>query len=174
MNFFRVLFALALAAAFVAPAAAQQLTPLGVHGDWLAYTVNEGGRKVCYIASKPTKSQGKYTTRGEVVTFVTVFNPAPTGDAYYAGGQVSIVAGYDYQKDSSVQVTIGSNTYTMYTLGDTAWATSGGDDKVLIEAMKKGITMTVKGTSWRPTSTTDIYSLRGFTAAYNTARKACG
>jgi len=39
--------------------------------------------------------------------------------------------------------------------------------------MRAGLTMVVKGTSSRGTLTTDTYSLRGFTAAYDAMQKAC-
>lgn len=141
--------------------------------SWTAHAKTEGGRKVCYMWSKPTKAQGNYTARGEVVAFVTIYKPAPKGEEFFDGGQVSVVAGYNYQKDSAVEADIDSKKFTLYTQGDTAWAADAETDKSLIEAMKAGVAMTVKGNSWRPTETVDRYSLKGFTATYNAIRKAC-
>jgi hypothetical protein len=39
--------------------------------------------------------------------------------------------------------------------------------------MRRGSTMTVKGTSVRDTSSTDTYSLAGFASAYDAMRDAC-
>jgi len=168
-----ILIAAAAAFAIALPAQAQEPQFLAKHGDWTAHTKNEGGRQVCFMWSRPTKSQGNYSSRGEIVTFVTIFKPAPTGEQYYAGGQVSIVAGYTYQEDSQVTAAIGGKAYTLYTQGDTAWAANGTDDQTLIGAMKAGSNMVVKGRSWRPTDTTDTYSLIGFTAAYEAIAAAC-
>ena len=40
--------------------------------------------------------------------------------------------------------------------------------------MKRGRIMTASGTSSRGTKTVDTYSLKGFTAAYNTIGTDCG
>ena len=39
--------------------------------------------------------------------------------------------------------------------------------------MKKGIELIITGISKRGTKTTDIYTLKGFTAAYNQLSKDC-
>ena len=53
---------------------------------------------------------------------------------------------------------------------ETAWT---NNDKKVIFAMKKGIKLTVKGESSRGTKTTDIYTLKGFTVAYNQLFNDC-
>ena len=47
------------------------------------------------------------------------------------------------------------------------------DDRALVEAMKRGSSMTVRGTSTRGTYSLDTYSLKGFTAAIEAMRDAC-
>ena len=47
------------------------------------------------------------------------------------------------------------------------------DDRIIIDAMKAGKQMTVIGYSKRGTETTDIYTLIGFTSAYNSLQKDC-
>jgi invasion protein IalB len=47
-------------------------------------------------------------------------------------------------------------------------------DKKLVQAMVKGSTMVVQGTSARGNNTKDTYSLSGFTRAYQAIRQACG
>ena len=47
------------------------------------------------------------------------------------------------------------------------------DDKALVRAMIRGVTMIVRGTSSRGTLTIDTYSLRGFTAAHEAIGVAC-
>ena len=43
----------------------------------------------------------------------------------------------------------------------------------LVQSMIRGAKMVVRGTSWRGTKTTDTYSLKGFTAAYNKITETC-
>ena len=48
-------------------AEAQRPQSLGVFTDWQAFQAVEGnGQLVCFIASKPTNSQGDYTRRGPI------------------------------------------------------------------------------------------------------------
>ncbi|RMD63929.1 MAG: hypothetical protein D6826_03660 [Alphaproteobacteria bacterium] len=163
-----VLVVAVLAAALPAPGAAQGITRLGDFGDWSAYKFKEKGNTVCYMASMPKKSEGKYTKRGDVYAIVT-HRPAEK-----VRDEVSIIAGYTYKKDSEVKVIIGDRTFRLFTDKDSAWAPDAAADKALVQAMIKGRTMVVKGTSARGTLTTDTYSLNGFTKTYRTITKACG
>ena len=143
-------------------------TPLGQSGDWQSYSFQEDGGTVCYMASKPTKSQGAYKSRGEIFALVTHRPARNSRDV------VSFIAGYTYKPDTSVRVTIGSDTFTLFSQGENAWTPDDATDKKLSEAIRKGSTMVVKGTSSRGTETTDTYSLKGTGDAYASINKACG
>lgn len=144
-----------------------QAEVIGEHGDWTVFkTVSDGG-PVCFSGSVPVKDEGDYTKRGDIYVLVTHRAKTRVADV------VSIEAGYNYRADSDVSVKIGAQTISMFTNGSNAWARDEATDRKLIAAMKRGTTMVVHGTSWRGTATRDTYSLTGFTAAYNTARKAC-
>jgi invasion protein IalB len=149
-------------------AAAQGIKRIGAFGDWSSFQFTEDGNTACYMSSEPQKAVGKYKKRGEIYAIVT-HRPAENRI-----GEVSIVAGYSYQKDSTVEITIGKQAFDLFTQDDAAWAPDGDTDKQLVQAMKKGSKMVVKGTSARGTLTTDTYSLTGFTKAYRAISKACG
>ena len=72
-----------------------------------------------------------------------------------------------------VKMSIGESTFKLFTTKEWAFAENAKLDERLITAMKRGSTLTVKGVSSRGTKTTDIYSLKGFTAAYKAINKAC-
>jgi invasion protein IalB len=151
------------------PAAqAQGIKRVGSFGDWSAFQFSEDGSPACYMSSEPTKASGDYTKRGEIFAIVT-HRPAEKRI-----GEVSIIAGYAYKKGSMVAVAIGNQKFELFTQEDGAWALDAPSDKKLIQAMKKGNRMVVKGTSTRGTVTTDTYSLKGFTKAYRAIGKACG
>ena len=142
-------------------------TVIGVFNDWSAFTETEGGRKTCYIGSVPKKSEGKYTQRDPTYVIITHRPAEGTRD------EVSVRAGYTYRDGSNVTVRIDKGTFKLWTQGGHAWAINE-DDPRLVQAMRRGNAMVVKGTSTRGTLTTDSYSLTGFTAAYNAASRACG
>ena len=157
----------ALAVGLAAPAAAAEPERIGRNGDWTAFTLDRGGSKICYMASSPKKAEGDYSQRGEIFALVT--NDPASG----IEGEVSVVTGYTYRKDSKVTVRIGGATFDMFTSGDRAWTQGPEEDAPLVQAMVKGADMVVTGVSSRGTQTTDTYSLSGFTATKKLIDGAC-
>ncbi|MDX2142753.1 MAG: invasion associated locus B family protein [Rhodospirillaceae bacterium] len=148
-------------------ASAQEVKVISTHGKWTAYSFQEDGQAVCYMAAKPIKSEGAYKARGEVLLMVT-HRPAEK-----ANDVLSLVAGYAYKQDTDATVQVGSRKFDLFTFNDRAWARDGATDKALVAAMTKGKSMTVRGSSSRGTLTTDTFSLQGFTAAYKAIGTAC-
>jgi len=138
---------------------------LGKFGAWETFVRMDGKVKVCYAATTPTKSEGKYNKRGDVFLLVS-HRPADK-----MLGFVSLEAGYPYKKNGKVTAEIGGTAFPMYADGQLSFAY---DDKALVAAMIKGADITIQGRSSRGTLTTDRFSLSGFTAAYRAASKACG
>lgn len=150
------------------PASAQQEGLIDVFGNWSAFAIKATGQPVCYIGSEPLKQQGKYKKRGDSYILVTL-RPADKKTA----GVVSLAAGYTYKANSDARAKIGKDTFKLFTRDSSAWAYDDAADAAMIAAMKRGAAMVVTGTSSRGTKTTDSYSLKGFTAAYNAASAAC-
>lgn len=164
-----VLRRLAVLALILVPtaAAAQASEFLGAHRDWSVYAFNEGDRRICYVASEPRRQEGNYARRGDPAVLVTR-RPGPQ-----AVDEVSVQPGYSYLEGSEVEVTVDQQTFELFTQGQHAWAKTEEADRALIEAMRRGVEMTVRGTSTRKTFSLDTYSLLGFTAAYNAMADAC-
>ena len=142
---------------------------LGTYDDWTAYVYHDPNGKICYITTTPTKSQGKYTKRGDIFLYVTHNSGAAKYDV------VDAVTGYTYKKGSKPTIQIDKNkAITLVPVSDTAWAKDAATDTKLVAQMKKGSTAVLKGTSTRGTLTTDTFSLKGFSKAYQSIQKACG
>ena len=149
--------------------AAGSRTSLGTFGDWTAYKMEEKEGKVCYIASMPQKSEGKYKKRGEVFLIVA-HRPAKK-----TFNTVSLTAGYKYKKDTDVKVKIDKNKeIELFTNEDTAWAETAERDNQLVSLMRAGDTAVFTGKSALGNTTTDTFSLKGFTKAMKAIDKACG
>ena len=86
---------------------------------------------------------------------------------------VQIEAGYDYKVPSNIIVNIDNGEYEFYTSKDLPTAAWTEEDTKVIFAMKKGLELKVTGESSRGTVTNDIYTLNGFTAAYNQLINDC-
>jgi len=148
--------------------AAPEAQDLGTFNGWKAYADLEAGKKVCYLALKPDKTEGGYKARGNV--FLTITHRPATK----AFDVVSIVAGYQYKADSDVGVNVGPSSWTLFTNADRAWARDAATDKAIVKAIaKSGGTLVAKGTSNRGTPTTDTFALAGFAKAYKAINDAC-
>ena len=163
-SFFLFIFTLLLAS----PAMASEPSVLSVHGDWTAYTFMEGKNKVCYMASQPTKATGNYTQRGEIFALIT---HRPSEDSKNV---FSYVTGYNYKAGSDVTATIGNKKFVLFTHQDMAWTRDDRTDNAITNAVRTGSKIVVKGTSSRGTETTDTFSLKGSSAAYDAISRACG
>lgn len=167
-----VLVIVMLPLAQVLPATAQ--TPasnpapklISSHRDWTVYEITDSRGRVCYLASEPTNQTGNYSKRDNPAVLM-VRLPGKTQSEY-----VSVHPGYPYKKASTVQLKIGGRTFELFTDGEQAFSRDS-DDKAVIDAMKAGSTMTVRGTSARGTYSLDTYSLNGISAAYEAMRVAC-
>ena len=142
-------------------------TQVSTSGVWTVYSLSDKGAKQCYISSQPTDSLPKGANRDPIYFLITT---RPSENVKY---EASVIIGYPLKQDSKVTVEISSTTFTMFTKDDGAWLEDGAQEEPLVAAMKKGATMTVKGTSRRGTNTTDTYSLSGATAALDKMADAC-
>lgn len=142
---------------------------LGTFGMWTAYVFHDGTGKVCYMASEPTDSKGKYTSRDDVFLTITHRPAEKTYDV------VSMTAGFTYQKGSKPNIRIDKEkSITLMPVEDMAWAQDDKTDATLVKNMIAGSNAYVNGTSKRGTKITDTFSLKGFSKAYNAINEACG
>lgn len=141
---------------------------LGTHGAWSAYVFMENGNKVCYMAAKPQKAQGNYSSRGDIFTLIT-HRPAEGSKNVF-----SYSTGYSYKANSEATVTVGGRSFSLFTQDDMAWAPDSAQDNAITEAVRTGSSMVVKGTSSRGTLTTDTFSLSGSSKAYEAISTECG
>lgn len=140
---------------------------ISVHRDWSVYEVTDSRGRICYVASEPKEQSGNYSRRDPPALLVARLPGDPPPE------QVSVQPGYSYLKSSVVEAKIGGRTFRLFTDGEHAWTRTNDEDRTLIDAMKAGSSMTVRGTSVRNTYSLDTYSLSGFTAAVEAMRTAC-
>lgn len=141
---------------------------IGVYEDWAAYFFQSGDGKVCYVSSTPKASEPKSVKRDPAFFLVTHM----PGRKPPVKGEVSTIIGYPFKEGRPVKLTIDSQSYEMFTKGDTAWVDNGTDKKI-VAAMKAGTSLKVQGTSWRGTETVDSYSLAGISAALAAIDQSC-
>ena len=158
------LFALSATAAYAQAAA----TRVEQFKDWGAYVFNDPKRgKMCFAVSQPKDMEPKNVNRDPVYFFVT------TRPREGVREEVNVITGYPYKEGSKTSIEIGADRFTLYTSGDGAWLENAAEEARLVNAMRRGSSMIVRGTSRRGTLTVDTYSLSGITAASKKAVEVC-
>jgi len=152
-----------------AAAPAPQPTLLGQFGDWGAYTASPGGKKVCFALAKPANSKTTPPNRPRDPAYMFI----SSRPAEKVRDEVSIIFGYGFKPNADASIEISGAAYAMYTQADGAWVKNAAEETRLVDAMRKGADLTVKGTSAKGTSSTDVYSLRGLPEALNRVGQEC-
>ena len=140
---------------------------VSTYQDWTVYTVDDKNGTVCYAASEPKKQDGNFKKRDRPHVIVAKLPGAEPNE------QVSVQPGYAFKKSSDAEVAVDGQKFHLFSQGEHAWTNSPKEDQTLIDAMRKGSSLTVKATSTRDSWSLDSYSLTGFTAAYKSMQDAC-
>ena len=148
---------------------AAQPTLLGQYADWGAYTAAPEGGKVCFALGKPKSSTTTPANRKRDPAYIFI----STRPAEKVRHEVSVIIGYQFRQDSDATAEIGNTKFSMYTQRDGAWIKNVAEESRLVEAMRKGSEMTIKGASNRNTQSTDVYSLKGLSQAMDRIDQEC-
>ena len=172
-----VFLSLSLALLVFSPApakAAEKLKLLGKYGDWAAYTYGSGNDRICYAMTEPKQTLPKSANRGDIYFMVT-HRPARG-----TRNEISMRVGYPFSASSQPFATIGDEKFQLFTGvkegGEHrfwAWLDNVNRSGAMIDALKKGYKMVIKGTSSHNTLTTDTYSLKGSSDALSKIDQAC-
>ena len=121
----------------------------------------------CYIGSLPIKSDLPDTKkRGE--NYILVYKIIGSDENI-----VQVEAGYQYDLDEDIVVTIDDTSFKFYSTEDSSETAWTNNDEKVVYAMKKGLVLVLSGQSSRGTITNDTYTLKGFTLAINKLNKDC-
>ncbi|MGO4666687.1 invasion associated locus B family protein [Bosea sp. 2YAB26] len=139
-------------------AMANPAKPLGQFKNWNASSYASGNSQRCYISSNPIAEKPAELRHGDVYFFVQSGESAGRTES-------SFQTGYDFAKDSTVEVTIGEERFRMLTAGRNAWLQRVEREGELFAAMKAGDEMVLAARSARGNETSYTFSLDGVTAA---------
>jgi hypothetical protein len=143
------------------PAAAAQAVKIGQNNAWGTYSYIQNKAKVCYVLSVPLSKEPANLNHGDVFFFVS---QKPGQNVSY---EPQFIAGYELKKDSKVTLTVGNQTFAMFTKDNSAWLENAAQEPQLLAALRGGADMKVNATSGRGNATSYVFSLRGITAALN-------
>ena len=152
-----------------APTGNVQPTLLGQYGDWGAYTASPGGARICFALAKPKTTKTEPVGRKRDPSYVFV----STRPAENVKNEVSVIIGYSFKSNSDATAEVGPAKFAMYTQNDGAWIKNAAEEARLVDAMRKGSDVTIKGVSARGTATTDVFSLKGLAQALDKVGQEC-
>jgi invasion protein IalB len=148
-------------------AAAQGALLIEKYGDWSFFKASAEAQPICFIASAPKESDPAGAKRDAVLFYVSAWPKEGVKS------EVSIKLGYPAKKASEGTVTVGKDTFKVFTKDERAFVADPTLELKLIEAMKKAPKLVVQATSERGTTTSDTYSLNGLTQALQAVTQAC-
>lgn len=151
----------------VSPVHAQTAKLLKTFDDWQVFVHEADSEKVCFAASAPKELLPKGVNRGSVFLYLTTWQKDGVRN------ELSVKLGYTLKPESTPLAAVGTEEFQLYPKDDKAFMRDPAEERKLLEAMRKGADMLVKGLSARGTNTEDKYSLRGLTAALNHVETAC-
>ena len=146
---------------------ADEIKKIGKYKDWESMIVSEATGKVCFAQSLPILQAPKSNKR-DAKLFIA-FRPADK-----IINEVSVTAGYEFNKNNSVTAASGKNKFKFDIKEQGfAWIADTKVEFRMIKRMKKGSRIMITGYNQKGSQTIDHYSLLGFTKAYNATKKAC-
>ena len=157
-------------ATFIGQANAEEVKKMGTHKDWKTYIINSEKGKVCFAQSKPVLQAPKSNPR-DARLFIS-FRPSEN-----ISNEISVTAGYEFNKKNSVIAKSGKNKYKFDLIQDGfAWMSDPENklEKKMIKIMKTGSRIMITGYNQKGSQTIDHYSLLGFTKAYKASKANCG
>jgi hypothetical protein len=144
-------------------------TLLGQYGEWGAYTAAPGGKKVCFAIAKPTSTETNPPNRPRNPVYVFI----SSRPADKVTNEVSIIIGYPFKPGTEASAQVGSTSFALYTQQDGAWIKNATQEAQMVDAMRQGQTVVVKGVSAKGTQSTDTFSLKGLAPALDRTGQEC-
>lgn len=138
-------------------------------GDWRALAAGGDEDRTCYVTQKaiPTPPEGRAKDRP--LLYVT---HRPAKNALYV---VAYFAGYTVKPDSDIELDFGFTKFRLFAQDGSngAWSPSPEVDGRIVDSMRAGQVVTVRGLDEAGREVTDTFSLQGFTAALWRASQEC-
>ena len=139
---------------------------LGKYKNWETFVYNDNKGKICFAQTIPLERAPKNFKREPSRLFVTFRKSEKVKD------EISVTSGHEY-KTASVTAKTGKKEFSFFSQGNFAWLIDGEEEFNLIKTMKKASKLSITATARNGSQTKDLYSMLGFTKAYNAARKSC-
>ncbi len=141
--------------------------PIATFGDWGAFVAKIGKDKTCYALASPKDRMPAGLQRDPAYVFIS------SRPAENVRNEVSIIMGFAMKDGAPARADIGNAGFDLIAKGANAWVKNPAEEGQFIEAMKKNGKLVVKAASVKGNTTTDSYSLAGFSQTLDRVLKEC-
>lgn len=162
----RILAAWTLLFAVSAPLRAETMARVDTYGDWTLLTDSESPHLLCFVTSEPKGSTPENPEREPPRAYISAW----PRDGIRS--EVSFRMGFKVKKTTQGTASVGSGGFKLFGAADRAFVSDSTQELKLLEAMRKGSTMTIAIASGQGT-VTDTYSLQGLAAALQKLQDTC-
>lgn len=149
------------------PATAQSVRVLGEHNAWSAYATTESEGQICFVLSRPSSTEPSAGASGDAYFYIT-HRPAES-----IRSEINLVAGYQFAPDSTATLSVGGQSFDLFTQDDAAWLADPSQSGAAVQAIRAGSTMVIEGTNAAGQTVRQTFSLSGATAATGDIDGAC-
>jgi len=157
----------ALAQASRTPAGQGQALLLETAGKWQAFSSQQGRSKICYALSKAETRVPANLKDVDGLLFVS------SRPAEGVRNEISFVMNFDLKEDVEHQAIIGNERFALVAKGQNMWLKNPAEEGRMLDALRRGSGLEIKGTSKRGNATSDKYSLAGLNQTVKRAEDAC-
>lgn len=138
---------------------AQSVKSLGDFRDWSSYSATEGAGAICFAVSKPTDVSPSPDGYTQAYLYLT-HRPSDN-----VNNEFNLVAGFTFAPDTPATLSVGDQSFPLFTQNDAAWLQDPGQSDSLAGVMRAGTTVVVEGSTDKGIKVTETFSLSGATAA---------
>jgi hypothetical protein len=136
-------------------------------GKWQAFSSQQGRSKVCYALAKADSRLPANLKDVEGLFFVS------SRPAEGVRNEISFVMNFDLKEDVEHQAVVGDERFALVAKGQNIWLKNPAEEPRMLDALRKGSTLEIKGTSKKGNPTADKYSLAGISQTVKRAEDAC-
>lgn len=136
-------------------------------GKWQAFSSQQGRSKVCYALSKAETRIPANLKDVEGLLFVS----SRPGEG--VRNEISFVMNFDLKEGVEHQAIIGNERFALVAKGQNMWLKNPAEEPRMLDALRRGSGLEIKGTSKRGNPTSDKYSLAGISQIVKRAEDAC-
>ncbi|MFT3732615.1 MAG: hypothetical protein QM780_14545 [Hyphomicrobium sp.] len=147
--------------------AAEQVTLAGTYGDWSLMTDANTPHLFCFVTSEPKSSQPNDAQRQSPRAYISAWPK----DGIRA--EVSFRMGFRIKKGTPGTAIVSPSNFRLFGSGDRVYVSDSTRELKLVEAMRKGASMSIAASPDSGPPITDTYSLNGIGQALQKLQDTC-